>query len=367
MSEKLSVRPAPEGRILLTWEMSASDFCMTTEYLLRQEQYWAAEAVLKVFFLMDYGTNIEGVPSNKRFQEAWTAIQWFVEGPLGDGEQEIWAKMAILQTFCEGLLAFGRPAAKPGVACDWAFPKVISLLRNLSNEALSRDKTGDWSHSRVLIRYQLLDFDTDVADDAQRGDLILSRAMFDTLLRLCEDARDNQDLKMESSVHWRLQTLGFQEGPKATADPSLIPLKVYDQLEDALAEMKDSKYIRSFGRRHEWWPFPIKLIRTEEGELHGHESKSINEQGPPGTPSQDEEAGRAESVNSRDSSTETLLTPVENLWALLGLERQANLELRHEDQRLERSVAELTAKWHTRLQGEGEQLPWGLTRDLSGK
>ena len=298
--------------------MSASDFCMTTEYLLRQEQYWAAEAVLKVFFLMDYGTNIEGVPSNKRFQEAWTAIQWFVEGPLEDGEQEIWAKMAILQTFCEGLLAFGRPAAKPGVACDWALPKVISLLRNLSNEALSRDKTGDWSHSRVLIRYQLLDFDTDVADDAQRGDLILSRAMFDTLLRLCEDARDNQDLKMDSSVHWRLQTLGFQEGPKATADPSLIPLKVYDQLEDALAEMKDSKYIRSFGRRHEWWPFPIKLIRTEEGELHGHESKSINEQGPPGTPSQDEEAGRAESVNLRNSSTETPLAPAENLWAQLG-------------------------------------------------
>ena len=60
---------------------------MTTEYLLRQEQYWAAEAVLKVFFLMDYGTNIEGVPSNKRFQEAWTAIQWFVEGPLEDEEQ----------------------------------------------------------------------------------------------------------------------------------------------------------------------------------------------------------------------------------------------------------------------------------------
>ena len=119
----------------------------------------------------------------------------------------------------------------------------------------------------------------------------------------------------------------------------------------------------------EWWPSPVKLIRTEEGEVEllGHESTSINEQGPPENPSQDEEAGRAESVNSRDSSTETLLTPVENLWALLGLERQANLELRHEDQRLERSVAELTAKWHTRLQGEGEQLPWGLTRDLSGK
>ena len=100
--------------------------------------------------------------------------------------------MAILQTFCEGSLA---------LACDWAFPKVISLLRNLSNEVLSRDKTGDWSHSRASIRYQLLNFDTDVADDAKRGGLIWSTAMFDTLLRLGEDAKDNQDLKMGSSVH----------------------------------------------------------------------------------------------------------------------------------------------------------------------
>ena len=95
----------------------------------------------------------------------------------------------------------------------------------------------------------------------------------------------------------------------------------------------------------EWWPSPVKLIRTEEGEVEllGHESTSINEQGPPENPSQDEEAGRAESVNSRDSSTETLLTPVENLWALLEGEREANRDLRQEVQRLKRSVAELTA------------------------
>ena len=60
---------------------------MTTEYLLRQEQYWAAEAVLKVFFLADSGTSREGAPSNEQLQEAWTAIQWFVEGPLEDEEQ----------------------------------------------------------------------------------------------------------------------------------------------------------------------------------------------------------------------------------------------------------------------------------------
>jgi hypothetical protein len=350
VSERLSVRPAPGEKILPIWGLSASDFCTITEHLLRQEQYWAAEVVLKVFFLTDSGTSREGAPSgapsNEQLQEAWTAIQWFVEGPLEDEEQGIWAKMAILQTFCEGSLALGRPAAKPGVACDWAFQKVISLQRNLAIEALSRDTTGDWSHSRAFIRYQLLDFDNDVADDAERGDIVWSTTMFDTLLRLCDDAEDNQDLMIGSSVHWRLQTLGFEEGPRVTADPSLIPLKVYAQWESVLAETRDSKYSRRSGVMREWWPSPVKLIRTEEGEVEllGHESTSINEQGPPENPSQDEEAGRAESVNLRDSSTETPLTPAEKLWALLGGERQANLELRHENQRLERSVAELTAK-----------------------
>jgi hypothetical protein len=201
MTEALSIRPDAARRISPIWELSASDFCTITEHLLRQEQYWAAEVVLKVFFLTDSGTSREGAPSNEQLQEAWSAIQWFVEGPLEDEEQEIWAKMAILQTFCEGSLALGRPAAKPGVACDWAFQKVISLQRNLAIEALLRDTTGDWSHSRAFIRYQLLDFDNDVADDAERGDIVWSTTMFDTLLRLCDDAEDNQDLMIGSSVH----------------------------------------------------------------------------------------------------------------------------------------------------------------------
>lgn len=343
MSEALSMRPVDARHVSSIWKLSTSDFCTITEHLLRQSQYWATEAVLKVFFFADPSTSKQSTLSNEQLQEAWISIQWFVEGPLEDEEQEMWARIAILQTFCEGLLALCRPAATHGVACDWYFPKVIQLLRDLFHEAISRDKRGDWLHSRTSIRNQLLEFDNEVANDAERGDIVWSTTMFDTLLQLCEDAEDNKDLMMDSSVHWRLQTLGFEEGPRATADPGLIPLKVYARWESVLAEMKDSKYSRRSGRSREWWPSPTRLIRIAERESHGHEGMSTNEQGSPEGPSQEEEAIRAESVHLQDSTTETPLAPAENLWALLGGEREANRDLQQEVQRLKRSVVELTA------------------------
>jgi hypothetical protein len=316
VSEALSAQPVAARYLSSVWRLSASDLCTIIERLLRQDQYWVAEAVLKVLFLTNFGLSRQYSPSYDMLQKACVSIQWFVKGPLIDEEQERWARIAIQQTFCEGMLGISPPTAKSGVACDWSGPKIILLLRDLLHEALAHDKTGDWLHSRASIRYRLLDFDNNMAKNYERRDVVWSRRMFEDLLQLCEDAEDNQDFMMESSIHWRIQTLGYGKGPKAIADPSLIPLKVYAQRERSLAEMRGSRYGRLSVEGIEWWPSPIKPLRNDGQEGHSHKGTTNNEQGFPGGASKQKEVVPVETA-----------APGETLPALLEIEREANRDL----------------------------------------
>jgi hypothetical protein len=254
VSEALSIRPVAASQFSSRWKLSAH-FCTLTEHLLRQGQYWAAEVVLKVLFLENFGLSKHDTSSYDQLQEAWTSIHWVVVvDPDQNEEHELWAQIAILQTFCEGLSAIGSPAAKPGVACGWSFSE--DLLSYLLKEALSRDKTGDWTRSRALIRNKLLKLDNDVANDTGRGTLAWIRTMLETLSLLSEHAEDNQDFTMESSVHWRIRALVIEKERKGTADPSLIPLKIYAQWRG----MRDPEYSETSSTVYERQPTAVGVI-----------------------------------------------------------------------------------------------------------
>jgi hypothetical protein len=270
---------------------------------------------------------------------------------LEDEEQELWAKIAILQTFCEGLLRCSR--AVDITACGLSFKQVISLLRDLVNRAILHDKSGEWSRSRGHIRKELLELDKDVADAVERGDIVWSRAMFETLLQLSQMSEDNQDLTIESAIHWRIQTLGYGEGPKARADPSLIPLEVYAQREKALAEMRDSHCNKVSVGGIEWWPSPIKPLENEGQKEHSHKGTTDNEQGFSEGASEQKEVVPVETA-----------TPGETLPALLEAERETNRHLRQEVQRLTRSVTNLTSASMLLLLGLGEAEEVQRLKDL---
>jgi hypothetical protein len=355
------------------WKLSASDMCTIIQRLLRQDQYWAAEVVMKVMFLANFGLSRQDNPSYDLLQEAWASIQWFFEEhrlqdgkhhleeekhhleeeehPLQDEEQELWAKIAILQTFCEGLLRCSRAADIP--ACEWSFTRITSLLQGLVNQALLRDEKEEWSRSRAFVREKLLELDKDVADAVERGDIVWSRAMFETLLQLSQISEGNQDLTIESAIHWRIRTLGYGEGPKARADPSLIPLEVYAQRERALAEMRNSPSNKVSVGGIEWWPSPIKLLENEEQKERSHKGTTDNEQGFSEGASEQKEVVLVETA-----------APGETLPALLEAERETNRHLRQEVQRLKRSVTDLTSASMLLLLGLGEAEEVQRLKDL---
>jgi hypothetical protein len=211
VEDALSMYLAVQEEISPVYDLPASEICTFTEHLLRQNQYWAAEKALEVLFHKNLGNSREYTSSYDQVQEAWNSIQWFVkDSRLQDEEQELWAKIAILQTFCEGLQR--TFLVRPVEARDWCFSKSIPILTNLVEQALSRDETGEWSRSRSSIRYRLLVIDKGVADAAERGDIVWRVLMSETLFRLCHDADTNQDPKMESTVHHRIRALRLGYG-----------------------------------------------------------------------------------------------------------------------------------------------------------
>jgi hypothetical protein len=313
---------------------------------------------MKVMFLADFGLSRQDNPSYDLLQEAWASIRWFVEErlqdgkhPLEDEEQELWAKIAILQTFCEGLLRCSRAVDIP--ACGLSFTQVISLLRDLVNRAILHDKSGEWSRSRGHIRKELLELDKDVADAAERRNIVWSRKMFETLLQLSQISEDNKDLTIESAIHWRIRTLGYGEGPKARADPSLIPLEVYAQRERALVEMRHSHYDKVSVGGIEWWPSHIKPLENEGQKEHSHKGTTDNEQGFSEGASEQKEVVPVETA-----------APGETLPALLEAERETNRHLRQEVQRLTRSVINLTSASMLLLSGLGEAEEVQRLKDL---
>lgn len=340
MSEALLIGTIAAEEVPSTWESSASDMGTLVKQLLRQDQFWAAEMVLKTLFLESFSLTIDDSLRNDQIKEAWTSIQWFVENEhLQYEEQELWAMISILQTFCEGLLGVCGTDETSNAACDWSLPKVISLLRKLVERAISRDETEEWSRSRGHIRHQLLEFDSDLANIVRGGNIVWSRTMFETLLDLCENAKGNQDYIMESSIHWRIQTLGYRQGSKATADLSSIPIKVYMQCEKNLAAMADSDYSKMAGGGYEWWPSPSKAFENDGQKVHSHKTTKANEQR---SLTNSNQQGEAEPARTRDPPTKRSLAPAENLWALLDGEREANRDLQQKVQMLRRLITNLT-------------------------
>lgn len=361
VSDVLPRVPEAAKEFASIWKLSEVNMCALIEHFLRQGQFWAAEMVLKTYFLEDFrpNTEIQGdfrVHSHLddvQVQEAWNSIQWFVEEhpledeehPLLDEEQKLWAKIAILETFCEGVLQkFSEDLLRryhpDGLGRrGWSFAKVISHLRHLVGQAV-RDEKLEWTSSRACNRYWSIQVDKDVAEAIGRGDITWNRRNFKILLQSSRDSEDRHDQMMVASVHWRIRSLGYGEGPKAKAYPSLIPLKVYAQREKNLLELKEY-CSKSSGGGHECWPSPVKLTESDGQKEHVPEGKVISEQGSPRSAGKQKEAVSIETAKMQGSITKRSLAPNENLWVLLEGEREANRDLRQEVQRLKRLVAEL--------------------------
>jgi hypothetical protein len=184
--------PEAAKELASIWKLSEGNMCTLIEHFLRQDQFWAAEMVLKTYFLEDFRPNTEiqgdlrvhGYLDDLQVQEAWNSIQWFVEEypledeehPLLDEEQKLWAKIAILETFCEGVLQRASEDLLRGYHTDglgrhgWSFAKVISRLRHLVGQAV-RDEKREWASSRACNRYRSIQVDKDVAEATRRVDI----------------------------------------------------------------------------------------------------------------------------------------------------------------------------------------------------
>lgn len=376
VSEVLSRDPAAARTVSSIWKLSETSMCTLIAHFLRQDQFWAAEMVLKSYFLEDFGTITQCSLSYLQIQETWTSIRWFVQEHRPQGEesrvqgeeprpqveeQKLWAKVSILTTFCEGILQTFRrglpsscqEAERLGVACGWSFSQAISLLRDLVRQALQREKKAEWVLSRTYIRTQLLEVDKDVAEATERGDVSWNRKLFDKMYWLSQDSEDNDDPMMVSSIHWRIRTLGYTGGRKAKANPSLIPLEVYAQRERNLAELRKC-CSREPGGGHEWWPAPskptVKVVREEHSQKNAATGKTVaSDDDVLVLLSNERDANRAlqqgvqelrhsiaELISARDVNHDTGIPSKRKAVMFWESERKVNREMRQELRRLER-------------------------------
>ena len=186
-------------------------------------RYWQAEKVLEVYLREIFERGGADVPYYG-MQDVAELVQDFAMQKDLDDEQELWAKIGILQTFCEGVL--NRCSLLDGVSeqLPWSFPSLTSTLQELMNQALLRDKSGQWPRSRASIRQKLIELDRDFMahpgyeDDAPRQE---------TLLQLLEVANANQDSTMVSLINERRRLLGKGQEPPAAMGLPCVPYQVY--------------------------------------------------------------------------------------------------------------------------------------------
>jgi hypothetical protein len=202
----------PESRPLsvgVTFSLARDGLCGHIRHTLREGNYWVAEKMLEVYFQVvqvdrKRGRH-RGIPYRDLKEAAELVLNftynfeqehcsWF-----SDGEQERWAKITILQTFCEGVQNWGALADQSHHDPSWSFSRVKHRLRELVHRTLQADdrKSGEWRRSRGFIRQQLIELDE---DDVPNGANSESKR-YNSLLELQRHADANGDSMMALSIH----------------------------------------------------------------------------------------------------------------------------------------------------------------------
>jgi hypothetical protein len=203
--------------------------CGYIHYALQEGYYWVAEKVLELQFQVHREPDHPKPIPYLDLKETAELVLRFARGfGVQDGEQETWARIAILQTFCEGVQRRGRLADQFDADQSWSFPNVMAQLRELVDQALSSDNSGEWRGSRGFIRQQLIWLDQDITvDPAHTNDAVRSKR-YDSLLELWRCARTNNDSIMISSIHWRIRSLDSGQSP-TMMDLPFVPYQIYAQ------------------------------------------------------------------------------------------------------------------------------------------
>lgn len=152
--------------ILDAFPLSTDNLLKLAKHLLEDGRYWTAEKLLEDCFHQRRRVDSQQHVEYPQLEEAWTRIRGFVANMrryTSDEEQELWATIAILQTFCEGVLNVCYDTNRlEGLGRFVPFETVTWMLRDLVAQALSFDHSGEWSRSRGFIRQKLFWLDKDV-------------------------------------------------------------------------------------------------------------------------------------------------------------------------------------------------------------
>jgi hypothetical protein len=192
-----------------------------------QDRYWAAECVLEVYFYT-FNELKSWDRIHQHLDQVWYPIQRFLTASeLREEEETLWAKIAILQTFCEGALSVCFEKEQLHGEDDWSFAKIMPVLRTLVTQAILRDESGEWSRSRGFIRQQLIELDQDVMADQAYMNNALCFERYETLLGLWKIADKNNDRIMVSSIQGKFWLLSHMQEPQTRGlGISFVPYQV---------------------------------------------------------------------------------------------------------------------------------------------
>lgn len=247
------------------FSLSTRDLGMLFSRNLVQHSYWAAENFLEVYFYTFEELN-DGDSVHRHLDQIWPPIQSFSSTVKPREEEEtLWAKIAILQTFCEGALSVCSKKEQLHGEDNWSLPKIMPVLRILVKQAILRDESGEWSRSRGFIRQQLIELDEDVmADNAcMNNDLCFRR--YETLLRLWKMADANSDCVMVSSIQGKIGLLSrMQQRRTRGLGTSFVPYQVDARCAYPTAETIDpSQGYTSHFDSFDWPPPPHVRVRPD--------------------------------------------------------------------------------------------------------
>jgi hypothetical protein len=181
--------------LLLPFE--SSEIPKFIDHLLRKNCFWVADRVLQAVFRLR--------SSKDPILPLWDQLKWFFvpDVDFGISEQELWAKVYIMQTFYEGR------------ALEVGHARTLNFLEYSIDTLRKRDAddTADWVGSRSYIRQRLISFDR---DEERYSPAAWEKQSLGNLLGL---ANRNGDLTMAREIQSRvhespkvLETLGDPRG-----------------------------------------------------------------------------------------------------------------------------------------------------------
>ncbi|CAG8950025.1 hypothetical protein HYFRA_00004359 [Hymenoscyphus fraxineus] len=232
----------------LLWqtENPRDDLCTLLEHLIQTERYWAAENVLTVCFRKTHKEHF-----TIRCEQIWKSIEWYATSiNLADGEgksidlanweEKLWAKTALLQTFCRGLLCSNSPSlrlasgTKPWDRAMELLSELPKLIQKSSHgntlEEIEETYHGDnlWKSSRSFRRQCLIELDKRILDNNTSREIAVSPDDLRKLWSLSISAEKHQDNSILNEVRWRIQILAHGLNPTKIAMPDMtVPFRIY--------------------------------------------------------------------------------------------------------------------------------------------